>query len=157
MTKRALASCLVIMLLALPMRAGFHEVAHAIGKRPGLRRVTIPLLGLVRFGVWVVHPKGVYDFQLATFEGRDGGEAGELEAILRERIGAGYRPMVQVRSTRSGELTLIYAKPLGGDRVDLFILSRDGSDTVLLRVDADARVAAAEVARERIDVRVARR
>ena len=99
----------------------------------------------------------MYDFQLATFEGHGGDDAGELAAVFRERIGAGYRPLVQVRSARSGELTLIYARPLGGDRVDLFILSRDHSDTVLLRVDADATVAAAEVARHRIDVRVSRR
>jgi len=152
-----IAAGFTVLLLALPMRAGFHEVAHAIGKRPGVRRVDIPLMGLLRFGVWIVHPKGVYDFQLATFEGRDGRDGAELAAILRERIGAGYRPMVQVRSARGGELTLIYAKPLGGDRVDLFILSRDHHDTVLLRVDADARIAAAEVAKERIDIHVARR
>jgi len=157
MTKRTLAAGLVVLLTALPMRAGFHDVAHAIGRRPGIHRVTIPLLGLIRFGVWIVHPKGVYDFQLATFEGRGGNDAEELAAVFRERIGAGYRPLVQVRSARNGELTLIYAKPLGGDRVDLFILSRDRQDTVLLRVDADATVAAEEVARQRINVRVRRR
>jgi len=157
MTKRTLAAGLVVLLTALPMRAAFHDVAHAIGGRPGIHRVTIPLLGLIRFGVWIVHPKGVYDFQLATFEGRGGSDAEELAAVFRERIGPGYRPLVQVRSTRNGELTLIYAKPLGGDRVDLFILSRDRQDTVLLRVDADATVAAEEVARQRINVRVRRR
>lgn len=157
MTKRTLAASVVLLLTALPMRAGFHEVAHEIGQQPGVHRVTIPLLGLIRFGVWIVHPKGVYDFQLATFEGRGRDDDKELAAVFRERVGAGYRPLVQVRSARSGELTLIYAKPLGGDRVDLFILTRDRTDTVLLRVDADATVAAAEVARQRINTHVCRR
>jgi len=35
MTKRTLAAGLVVLLTALPMRAGFHDVAHAIGRRPG--------------------------------------------------------------------------------------------------------------------------
>ena len=157
MTKRTLAAGLLVLLAALPMRAGFHDVAHAIGRRPGIHRVTIPLLGLIRFGVWIVHPKGVYDFQLATFEGHGGGDAEELAAVFRERIGPEYRPLVQVRSSKSGELTMIYAKPLGGDRVDLFILTRDRQDTVLLRVDADATVAAAEVRKQGVDVRGHRR
>jgi hypothetical protein len=149
MTRR-LSALLVLVILALPLRAGFREVASAIEARHGAKRVTIPFLGLARFACWVVHPKGVYDFQLATFEDVRGVDGEDFAAILREKVGEGYRPMVQVRSTRRGEFTFIYAKPAPDQsRVELFILTHDHSDTVLIRLDADADVAAREVAKHR--------
>jgi hypothetical protein len=44
------------------------------------------------------------------------------------------QPLVRTRSNRSGETTLIYARPLGGDRVALLIFAHDREDTTILRV-----------------------
>jgi hypothetical protein len=153
---RRLAALLLLSALAVPLHADFRQVAAAIEARHGIKRVNIPLLGLMRFACWVVHPKGVYDFELATFENLRGADANEFAGILREKVGEGYRPMVQVRSTPRGEFTFIYAKPAPDQhRVELFILTHDRSDTVLIHLDADADVAAREVAKQRGGVRMA--
>jgi hypothetical protein len=155
MNRRFLAVFLLVA-FALPLHADFRQVAAAIEAHHGVKRMSIPFLGLVRFACWIVHPKGVYDFQLATFENLRGADANEFAALMREEVGNGYRPMVQVRSTRSGEFTFIYAKPASDQpRVELFILTHDRHDTVLIHLDADAEVAAQEVAKQRGGVRMA--
>lgn len=154
---RRYAVLALFVALALPLRADFRQIAAAIEARHGVKRVDIPLLGLVRFACWIVHPKGVYDFQLATFENLRGADANEFAALMRDKVGEGYRPMVQVRSTQRGEFTFIYAKPASDQRrVELFILTHDRGDTVLIHLDADADIAAQEVAKQRGGVRLAR-
>ena len=44
------------------------------------------------------------------------------------------QPLVQSRSKRDGETTLIYARPLGGDRVALLVFAHDREDTTIVRV-----------------------
>jgi hypothetical protein len=44
------------------------------------------------------------------------------------------QPLVQTRSNRHGETTLIYARPLGGDRVALLVFAHDRQDTTVVRV-----------------------
>jgi hypothetical protein len=153
---RRYAALALLVALALPLRADFRRVAAAIEARHGVKRVDIPLMGLMRFACWMVHPKGVYDFQLATFENLRGADPNEFAALMKEQVGEGYRPMVQVRSTPRGEFTFIYVKPTPDQRrVELFILTHDRSDTVLIRLEADPEIAAQEVARQRGGVRVA--
>lgn len=145
MTRR-FGALFLLVALALPMHAGFRDVVRAIETRHNQRQTTIPLLGFARFACWIVHPKGVYDFQLATFENLRGASADDFAAILREKVGVGYRPIVRVRSTHSGEFTFIYAKPAADEnRMELFIVTHDRSDTVVIRLDADMEIAAREV------------
>jgi hypothetical protein len=155
MTKRAALVALVLF-AALPLHAGFKDVVHAVESRTQMHPTYVPLLGLARFAVWIIHPDGVYDFQLATFEGADELDPRELAAIMRERAGAGYQPLVQVRSARSGEWSFIYAKPSrNGSRVDLLILTHDNDDTVLVRVDVDADVLVREMGEPKHVTRIA--
>ena len=59
MTKRAALALLAFLVVAVPMRADFAAIAHAIDSHPGVKRVWIPFLGVARFAVWVVRPEGV--------------------------------------------------------------------------------------------------
>lgn len=133
MTKRLLLIALLVA--ALPMRADFSSVVKEIASHPGLHRVTIPFLGLARFCVWIVHPEGVHDFQLATFEGDgssvDGRTIGEL---LLRNAGPGFHPLVRVQSRR--EWTYIYARP-AGDLFELMIATHDSQDTTVVRAVVD--------------------
>ena len=52
-----------------------------------------------------------------------------LADIVRRNAGEPMQPLVQTRSNRNGETTLIYARPLGGDRVALLIFAHDREDT----------------------------
>lgn len=144
MSKRAALLALVFF-AALPMHAGFKDVVHAVETRTQMHPTYVPLLGLARFAVWIIHPDGVYDFQLATFEGESRGaiDYDDLTATIRKAAGAGFRPLVQARSNRKGEFTYILAKPLDDNRVEFMLATHDHSDTVVVRcvIDADRMLA----------------
>jgi len=133
MTTRRLILALVL-LAALPMRADFNAVVREVESHSGLHRVNIPFIGLARFVVWIVHPEGVHDFQLATFEGHgddlDGAMIGSLLAV---NAGPGFRPLVRVQSRRrGGEWTYVYARPQGDD-FELMVATHDNHDTTVVR------------------------
>lgn len=159
MTKRVLLAVLLTVVAAAPLRADFDSLVRAVGGIRGLHRIPLPGISLVRFAVWMVHPKGVYDVQLATFEGK-GGDLGraDFEALLREHADAGYRPLVQAHSRRNGELTLIWARPSHGDRVELLLLVHEpGDNTVVLRTVVDMETIAREIGDPHRATHVARR
>jgi hypothetical protein len=154
---KRLLLALLLGAITIPAQADFNSVARAIDSHRGVNRVWIPFLGVARFVVRVVEPKGVGDFQLATFEGAENIDARELKEIMRTKIGPGFTPLVQVWSNRRDEWSFIYAKPKG-DRVELMILTRDDEDTVLVRVELDADEVAREIHKHPREVhRVARR
>ena len=124
----------VFTLGATPARANFDDIVRAVESRYHMQRTSIPLFGLVRFALWVAHPGGVSDVQLATFENAHFDDQRELAEIVRRNAGEPMQPLVQARSNRNNETTLIYARPLGGDRVALLIFAHDREDTTVLRV-----------------------
>ena len=146
MTKRVAAALLILTAVALPLHADFASIARAIDAKHGVKRVWIPFLSIARVAVRMIEPQGVHDFQLATFEGADDLDPRELQNIIRTRAGAGFVPLVQVWSKKSSEWSFIYARPSAKtDRLELLILTRDSSDTVLVRVDVDANIVAREL------------
>ena len=134
----ALLAAVVLSLVAVPLHAGFDEIANALCKRTGLKRVSVPFLGLARLAVWVVEPNGVRDFQLVTYEATGDVDLAELRDAIRSHIDRGFQPLVQVQSARKGEFSMIYARPRGDDHVELIVFTHDGGDTVLVRVEVDA-------------------
>jgi hypothetical protein len=147
MTKRLLVATLLVASAALPLQADFNAVARAIDSQDGVRRIWIPFLGVARAVVWVVQPEGVRDFQLVTFRNTGNVDPQELQQIMRAKAGEGFKPLVQVWSKRTGEWSFIYAKPSAdGDRIELMVLAHeDDEQTVLVRVDVDAKVLAREL------------
>jgi len=147
MIKRLLLATLLVAAVALPLHADFNAVARAIDSQDGVSRIWIPFLGVARAVVWVVQPEGVRDFQLVTFRNRGDVDPRELQEIMRAKAGAGFKPLVQVWSRRTNEWSFIYAKPSAdGDRIELMVLAHDNDEqTVLVRVDVDAKVLAREL------------
>src|SRR5205085_10854326 len=113
----------------------------------GLHRMPMPGFGLIRAAVWMVHPEGVHDLQLAMFEGKGGDiDPRELEGLLRRHADAGYAPLVVAHSRRTGELTMIWARPARGNTVELLLLAHDPNDeTVVLRTVVDVETVAREI------------
>lgn len=146
MIKRLAAAAVLFVTIAQPLHADFSDVAKAIDRQEGMSRIWIPFLGVARAVVWVVRPEGVHDFQLVTFHSRGNVDARELNRIMKEKAGAGWTPLVQVWSRRSGETSFIYAKPSKeGTRMELMVLAHDDEETVLVRVDVDAEKLAREL------------
>jgi hypothetical protein len=161
MTKRIVFAAFLAVIVAAPLRADFDSLVRAVGGIRGMHRIPLPGISLVRFAVWMVHPKGVHDVQLATFEGkgkRHDLDPGEFETLLREHADAGYRPLVQAHNRRNGELTLIWARPSRNDRVELLLLVHEpGDNTVVLRTVVDMETVAREITNPKQAPRVARR
>ena len=134
MIKRGAALLVLLLIAALPARADFGSLVRAIESRYHVHQTGIPLFGLVRLIVWVAHPEGVYDLQLATYEKTSFGNASELAELVRNNAGEPFRPMVQTWSNRTGECTYVYAHPMGGDRVAMLIFAHDKDDTTIVRV-----------------------
>jgi hypothetical protein len=135
--KRAAVVIALALAVALPLRADFDSIVDALESRGGLHRVHIPFLGLARLAIWVARPKGVYDFQLATWEGSGRMDRREMAAIVRREIGNGFSPIVQATSERSGEWTFIYGRPRGRN-IELMVVTHDPNDTVVVRAVVDA-------------------
>lgn len=159
MNRRLSAALLMAAVLALPLHAEFASIARAIDAQPGVKRIWIPFLGIARVAVRMIDPNGVHDFQLATFEGTENLDPKRLHEMIRTQAGAGFVPLVQVRSRKARESSFIYARPSGNsDRLELLVLSHDGSETVLVRVEIDGEVIAREMRSQPRDVtHVARR
>ncbi|HEV7573604.1 MAG TPA: hypothetical protein VGQ21_19075 [Thermoanaerobaculia bacterium] len=137
MNNRRLLLVIALSIFALgatPARANFEDIVRAVESRYHVQRTTIPMFGLVRFALWCVHPGGVSDVQLATFENAHFDDMKGLTDIVRRNAGEAMQPLVQTRSNRQNETTLIYARPLGGDRVALLIFAHDREDTTVVRV-----------------------
>ena len=133
-----ITAAVLCLAVTLPLHAGFAEVARALDGQRGVKRVSIPFLGLARVAVWLVEPAGVADFQLVTFTGTENLDPRRLQLLMREKVGAGFSPLVQARS-KKGDWSFVYARPSrDGERVELIVLARDDEETVLVRVDADA-------------------
>ena len=136
MNKRLILFTLLLS-LTIPAHADFRAVARAIDAHRAFDRVWLPFLGVARAAVWLVQPKGVADFQLVLFRSDEGVDAREMQQILRSRVGAGFTPLVQVRSRRD-EWSFIYARPSDdGKHVELIVLAHDDEETVLVRVHVD--------------------
>jgi hypothetical protein len=146
MNKRVLM--LLLLVLAVPAYADFREVEKTLRAELG-SPMYIPFVGVARFATWIIHPKGVHDFQFTTWEDKTTSMAGEdLERLLRRGLTPDYQPVVRARSR--GEWTFVYARPVGS-RFEIMVLTHDRSDTVLVRADVDAE----ELARTASEHRVA--
>jgi hypothetical protein len=159
MTKRIALLVFAVVFVALPLRADFDSLVRAVQTIPGLHRVPIPGFGLVRFAVWMIHPEGVHDLQLATFEGKGGDiDPRELERLLIKHADAGFQPLVQAHSRRTGELTLIWARPSRGNTVELLLLAHEPNDeTVVLRTVVNVETMARDIDDPHSATRMARR
>jgi hypothetical protein len=151
---RFAAVLLALVLVALPASAEFSELARALEHRVG-NRTWIPMFGLARTLVRMVHPKGVHDVQLAVFEDARRIDGKDLEKLMRLHAGRGFTPLVTVRG--KNEATFVYARPLKADRLELTVLTQDGSDTVLVRVSVAADVVTRELGNARQIAQLGRR
>jgi hypothetical protein len=145
---RKLALLVVLLTVAVPAFADFRDVERELRTRLG-SPIYIPFLGFARFATWMVHPHGVRDFQLATWEDKHAVIDGvELEQLLRRGLPPDFQPVVRVRERH--EWTFIYARPVG-DRFEMMLLTHDDSDTVLVRADINGEQLAKAIQDHRVE------
>jgi len=139
MSKRV-AFAFVFTFAAVSAHADFNALVSVVSSTRGMHRIWTPGISLVRFGVRIVHPAGVHDFQIAVFEG-DGNI--DLKRVMR---GTPETPMVRTHDNRTGETAVIWARPLGTDLIEMLLVAHDPNDqTVVLRAVIDGEMLAREI------------
>jgi hypothetical protein len=129
---RFFAVCAVILLVPLVVSANeFDWLVREFSRQSGARQTYIPLFGLVRFSVAVVHPAGTSQLRLAVFEHANL-ESEKFSQLTDAVVGHEWKPMVRVRS-RNHESTNIYAQQQGRD-LRLLITSLDGGEATFVQV-----------------------
>lgn len=114
----------------------FSRIVRAVDSQPGVKRQYIPMLGLARTGVRMIHPHGIHDFRLAVFEHHHGGSAAaRLDKVMATMPQRGWSPIVKVRSA-NGERTTIWARE-AGKAMEMLILTHDRSESVVVEVAMD--------------------
>jgi hypothetical protein len=129
---RSFAVCALILFLPLMLCANeFDWLVREFSRQSGARQTYIPLFGLVRFSVAVVHPAGATQLRLAVFEHANL-ESEKFSRLTDVVVGHEWKPMVRVRS-RNNESTNIYTQQRGRD-LRLLIASLDGGEATFVQV-----------------------
>jgi len=118
---------------------GFDGVVRSIETRYRVRATRIPFLGLASFVSGRATHGGVGNLHIAEFEPFDTEVDGdELNAMVQEKLGAGWERMIRETSRHGSEQTLIFIHP-EGSRMGLFIVDseRGEMDVVQVSVDPD--------------------
>ena len=137
------ALCLLVVIPWIAHAAGagggFDGVVSSIEHKYHVRATRIPCMGLASLIAGAATHGGVAGVHVADFEHFDKAADGEeLNRMVEEKLGQGWKRMIRSTSRHGDEQTLIFAHP-EGRRMGLFILDLDGSemDVVQISVDPD--------------------
>lgn len=114
----------------------FSAIVRRLQMHAGVEDTSPPFLWLASLAVRSVRPAGVLDFRLATFEGRhlaDVARDRDFDALVRQTAGPGWTPLLQVRSSRRGELVSIQTQT-HRDHVSLLLVTIDEHDAVVIQL-----------------------
>jgi len=143
--RRVMLALLVFFLSGIavprPARAGDREfglLVHYVESHYHARRSHRFLLGFACFTASLVaRPYGVREMKLALWENGNlttatGGDA-DFPEVVRAGLREGWQPMVRVWSQRTGERTVVFAKPEGRD-LKLLVATAEHSEAVVVQM-----------------------
>jgi hypothetical protein len=118
-------------------QGGFDGVVHSIESRYHVHATRIPFMGLMSFISARATHGGVGNMHIAEFESFDAAVDGdELNAIVEEKLGAGWERMIRETSRHGDEQTLIFIHP-EGSHMGLFIVDSEGHEMDVVQVSVD--------------------
>ncbi len=135
----ALALLVPVVVLAGGGSGGFDGVVSSIEARYHAHATRIPFLGLISLVSRKATHEGVGGIHVADFENFSADVDGaELDALVEEKLGAGWERVIRETHRGGGEQTLIFMRP-EGERMGLFVVDkeRDELDVVQVSVDPD--------------------
>lgn len=124
---------------AVSAKAGdFETVVGQIERASHVEHRSIPLLGLGRLAVNIIHPDGVHDMRIAVFDSDTPVKVpADFLTSVEKSIGPEWSRMVVANSKKNdGEKTIIFAQPVG-KLMRLLIVTIDDDDTAVVQVDVD--------------------
>jgi hypothetical protein len=133
---------LVVLVVPAAVLAGsgegaFNSVVRSIETRYHVHATRIPFLGLMSFIAGRATHGGVGGLHIAEFESfSEPLDGDELNAMVEEKLGAGWERMIRETSRHGTEQTLIFTRP-EGNRMGMFIVDADGHDLDVVQVSVD--------------------
>lgn len=116
---------------------GFDGVVRSIEGRYHAHATRIPFLGLASFISGRATHGGVGNLHIAEFESFHADVNGdELNAMVQERLGAGWERMIRETSRHGSEQTLIFTRP-EGSRMGLFIVDSESGEMDIVQVSVN--------------------
>jgi hypothetical protein len=116
---------------------GFDAVVRSIETRYDAHATRIPFLGLMSFISGRATHGGVGNLHIAEFESFDANVDGdELNAMVQEKLGAGWERMIRETSRHGSDQTLIFSHP-EGSRMGLFIVDSESGEMDVVQVSVD--------------------
>ncbi len=123
--------------LATGGEGGFNGVVRSIETRYHVRATRIPFVGLMSFISGRATHGGVGNLHIAEFESFDADVDGdELNAMVAEKLGAGWERMIRETSRHGSEQTLIFCRP-EGSRMGLFIVDSESGEMDVVQVSVN--------------------
>jgi hypothetical protein len=109
-------------------------VLHGIESRYNVHATKIPFMGLVSLIAGHATGGGVKSLHVAEIENFKGPVDGaELNALVAERVGPGWKRMVRETSRNGEEQSLIYVKP-EGSRIGMLVVDLDHHELDLVQM-----------------------
>lgn len=133
----AVALAVPAAVMAAGGEGGFDGVVRSIESHYGVHATRIPFMGLISFvGSRATHG-GVGNIHIAEIEHFDGHIDGEeLNAMVQEKLGAGWERMIRETSRHGGEQTFIFTRPEGA-RMGMFIVDAEPGDMNIVQVSVN--------------------
>jgi len=131
MSRTAALVAFGIGLAAVAPASEFDWFVREFARQSGAQPTHIPLFGLVRFSVAVVHPAGTSELRLALFEHANL-EPDRFAKLTDAVWGLEWKPIVRVRD-RNGEVTNIYVQQ-SDKALRVLVSSLDGEDATFVQV-----------------------
>ena len=117
--------------------SGFDSVLHGIESRYDVHATKIPFMGLVSLIAGHATKGGVRGLHVAEIENFKGHVDGaELNALVAERVGPGWKRMVRETSKSGEEQSLIFVKP-EGSRIGMLVVDLDHNELDLVQMSLD--------------------
>lgn len=137
----AVAICAIVLMIPVAVLAGggngFDGVVTTLEHRYNAHATRIPFAGLISLVAHKATNGSVSGFHIAEFDNFDQQVDGdELNSIVTEKLGTGWKRMVRDTSRHGAEQSLIFARP-DGDRMAMFIVDVDGHEMDVVQVSVD--------------------
>lgn len=129
------------MQTALAQNADYSAVVKLVESHYHVKHRGTPFIAT--WAVKAVHPQGVRDFKMATFEDQDFSATSDAEFALavRRLLTPTWQPLIQVRSRQDAAQTYVYLKE-AGENFKVMVVTIERRDATVLQAEVSPQTLA---------------
>ncbi|MGI9036705.1 MAG: hypothetical protein ACR2GD_11790 [Pyrinomonadaceae bacterium] len=113
----------------------YEAIVRHLKTKYQAKKVKIPFMWLARAAVNIARPAGVKSFNLTVFENLKFSRAtldAEMQAAMKNSLGANWSPLIRVRSRDGGEQVYLYMSEAGKD-LKIMLVTIDKENATVIR------------------------